>query len=711
MKFFSLCAILPFLLSWASASPPAKIKAAKSDAEIALPPTLTFEDFDEAVANKLTLVEFFSPYCYHCKELAPIWAEGYQISRKEQEELGIQMRQVDCVESGDLCERESISYYPYIRLYAPQLDDGSVPGKHVETFPRTLPRTAENFKNYIINAVAEFGDSFESLPSALKQIDIDLALKIVAGDIEQPYFIALFSSSNEQYDTSFPDSCLDCIEHRRNWDKLSNLVVTISRTGHINCHSHPTLCKKLGFPELANDSKTLSPRYIMFVPRSAGRIRFDYPSDIALDISRMKLFVTKLSLNYKYEDISANELQDLGVITPQLPESFGDFVFPPENKMALVYSYDKRTATAEDKTIMPYLLEMVTQLPFNIDLYASTSENLDTIVEKESVALVEYVNRDESFTKRTFDRKMFFSTSLTLKPSLYIYKANSLVPAVFQSFALEDMRMPDKIRKFVQKHMKPTFGELTPYNLKYYFNKRSSKSEETRDDKVAITFVNSDDRSHLEKTLQDISMVAHQYHLLKNEYFYSKLLAERGAKDFDVAKLKENNADSTKIIERMRKLIPNLFHRSDVAFTYVDIKQYPKLMDYCGLNIDGKEYVAGDTIVVGQSLVSYWDQNLTGSQLKSTPEEFREVLKHLLSPSLVSGRTTKSLSSKLVGSPYNKYLRAFDYIHQYGFFGYVLFMLTSYVIITVAKSRGRSRQPSAYNRKDGIIGVGYSKAD
>lgn len=685
-------------------------KSVGEDGEPVLPQELTSETFPQVVSEQLTLVEFYSPYCHHCKELAPTWEKAYVASLEDQKRLGIQMRQVNCVESGDLCEQESINFYPNLRLYAPVKKDGKTFGKHIDTFPRTLSKTVENFKKYLVNSVAEFDTATNGIPSALQQIDIDLGLKIVAGEAEDPYFIALFSSTNEQYDSTFPDSCLDCVEHRLNWERLSNLVVTSSKTGHLNCHTHPVLCKKLGFPELANDSKYLAPRYIMFVPKSAGRIRFDYPNEEYINISKMKSFVTKLSLNYKYEEITVNDLQDLGVITPELPENFKGVDFPLDNKMALVFSYDTRTATPEDKSIMPYLLEMVTQLPFNIDLYASSSDKLDKVVEKESISLIDYVNKDETFAKRAFDRKMFLSTSLTLQPTLYIFKANSLIPVVFQNFALEDMRMPDKIKKFVNKNMKPIFAELTPYNLKYYFNKGDVDNEENKDDRVAITFIDSENDHHLEEILYDLSIVAHQYHLEKNEYFYAQLLKERGIKEADVAKLKEKNADSVEIIQRMRTLIPHMFHRSDVAFTYIDLKHFPKLADMCGFNIDGKKYVAGDTIVVSLTLQRYWDQNLAGSQLKSTPSEFREVLKHLLDPKLLVEKKHKSFVSKLVGSPYPSYFRALDTIHERGFFAYLLTFLFLYVVLVFVKRASRVR-PTSYARKDGIIGVNSSKAD
>lgn len=705
-----LIGIILFLHTRSSlAAPPGVPPEPKTD-ENQLPDELTSGDFDSTVTSQLTFVEFYSPYCSHCKELAPVWKEAFVSSAAQQDELGIRMRQVNCVESGDLCEREGISYYPNLRLYAPVIRDGVTVGKHIDTYPRALSRTVGNFKKYLVNSVAEFKSGTVDIPSASEQMDVDLGLKVVSGQASEPYFVALFSASDDDYKTTFPDSCLDCVEHKQKWEKLSNLVVSYSRTAHVNCHSQPVLCKNLGFPQLAKDSKSLSPKYVMFVPKEAGRIRFDYPSEGGLDLSRMKAFVNKLSLNCKYEEVDTSDLQDLNVITPELPKDFKGVDYPLDNKIAVVFSYDKKSVSPEDKSIMPYLLEMVTQLPFDIDLYASNSDKLDKVVEKESLALVEYVNQDSTFTLRTFDRKMHLSASLTLKPTIYIFKTNSLVPVIFQSFALEDTRMPDKIRKFIQKNAKPMFGELTPHNFKFYFSKNSASSEEDRDDKVAITFINSENQRELEEILQNISMVSHQHHLEKQEYFHGELMKERVAKLADVAKLKESNADSITIILRMRKLIPHLFHRNDVTFTYIDLAHYPVLAEYCGFNINGRKYVPGDTIIVTKSLFKYWDQNLDGSPLKSNLQHFREVLKYLLSPSLLKTAKSKNFSSKLVRSPYHRYLRAVDYVHQYGFFGYFLALLFVYTVLLILKLISR-RNNNNSGRRGVLIGLDSSKTD
>ena len=82
----------------------------KSQSKMDVPPTLSMKEFDKLTREKLVLVEFFSPYCHHCKEFAPTWKETYIKFVTEYPDLNIEMKQVNCIESGDLCEREHIDF-------------------------------------------------------------------------------------------------------------------------------------------------------------------------------------------------------------------------------------------------------------------------------------------------------------------------------------------------------------------------------------------------------------------------------------------------------------------------------------------------------------------------------------------------------------------------------------------------------------------------
>lgn len=72
--------------------------------------TLTAEDFDSVVnPEELMLVEFYAPWCGHCKALAPHYEEAATILKEKQ---NIKLAKVDCVDQAELCQSNGISGYP-----------------------------------------------------------------------------------------------------------------------------------------------------------------------------------------------------------------------------------------------------------------------------------------------------------------------------------------------------------------------------------------------------------------------------------------------------------------------------------------------------------------------------------------------------------------------------------------------------------------------
>ncbi len=78
-------------------------------------------DFDKEVieSKKHSLVEFYAPWCGHCKSLAPVYEEVGQVFSGEDEVL---VAKVDATAHPNLASRYGVSGYPTLKYFAPGSD-------------------------------------------------------------------------------------------------------------------------------------------------------------------------------------------------------------------------------------------------------------------------------------------------------------------------------------------------------------------------------------------------------------------------------------------------------------------------------------------------------------------------------------------------------------------------------------------------------------
>lgn len=187
--------------------------------EISLDPKVVTLDpgtFAELVENKseddVWAIDFFAPWCGHCKKLAPEWNKFAKIVA---DEPNINVGQLDCEAHRHFCVEHGVRSYPHLRIYP----RGRFSSRHYSTFNGWSRDTA---------SLRDWAMHF--LPSSVEELDHHGFYKTALEDTS-PWLVDFYAPW-----------CGHCVSFRPIFESVAKKFEGRVKFGAVNCEEHWHAC-------------------------------------------------------------------------------------------------------------------------------------------------------------------------------------------------------------------------------------------------------------------------------------------------------------------------------------------------------------------------------------------------------------------------------------------------------------------------------------
>merc|ERR1712232_1135889 len=198
---------------------------------------LTDADIASKTAEGTWLVEFYAPWCGHCKRLAPTWEELATSASGE-----FNVAKVDCTVERDLAQRFGIRGFPTIKLVSN--------GKY---YDYSKSRTIEDFTAFAKGGYKTVPPKVvppQDAPTATKKTKTEAA----ATDSGNPEDVVILSDDDFNAKTKsgtwfvkfYAPWCGHCKRLAPTWEQLATATKGSANIAKVDCTQHKSTCQRFG---------------------------------------------------------------------------------------------------------------------------------------------------------------------------------------------------------------------------------------------------------------------------------------------------------------------------------------------------------------------------------------------------------------------------------------------------------------------------------
>ncbi|KAK9447664.1 thioredoxin-like protein [Limtongia smithiae] len=502
-------------------------------------------------------VKYFSPYCPHCKAVAPIWAQVAADLHTTAQAADFHFANVDCIAHGDLCDTQKVEAYPTFILYRH--------GVIVERYPTAASRKYDALKDYATKhiegagarvaepaAIAEDIDTTETptkvteVPAVVMPAGAQTASSLpnpsgVSVPLTLSTFNKLVTATRDGYFIKFyVPWCGHCQAMEPAWLELARQMQGRLNVAEVNCEDEKRLCKDArlrGYPSL-----------MYFV----GAERVEY--DGLRGVGDLVAFANK-AVAARLRAVDAAEFEEI----------------EKKEEVIFLYFFDENTAKEDFDALDRVALPLIGHAP----LFTTTSSILAS-----------------RFRVTTFPRLVAISDG---RPSYY----TALSP--------RDFRDHLKVLAWMKTVWLPILPELSAAN-----------SHEIMQDRIVVlSILDKSKEAEFELAKKELKAAALEYMDLRVSEEKSERQRQRESKELKIEQATDKGDE--KALKEAQSMHIVLAPRREIGFAWVDGLFWERWLQKT-YDIDVRQS-GPRVIINDEASKAYWDQSIDGKTLVPTDRQ------------------------------------------------------------------------------------------